>query len=197
MRDILPIEKFSRLPDSVRYYPTIEMHNTSIVTGRLITKDIYQHDDEEIITPDDNELLVWLGNLDPSFPKMVQGAQQTIYSQNPDHCRHFASSHRELCTIILHLLAPDDSVMNWTHDPIHFDKGRPTRKARLLYMTRNQTNKHFIDFFIKDIENQMDWLNGVEHRKSSEYTESQLLLLHYRFLSVLGFFMQITDDYDG
>ena len=197
MKDILPVERFSFLPDSIRYYPTIEMHNTSIVIGRLIRGENYQPENEKVITPDNDGLLFWLGNLDISFPKMLRGATQTIYSQNPDHCRHFASSHRELCTHILHTLAPDISVKDWTHDLAHFDKGNPTRKARLLYIARNQTNKHFIDFFIKDFENQMDWLNGVEHRKSSEYSENQLLLLHNRFLSILGFFMQITGESDG
>jgi hypothetical protein len=192
MRDILPVERFSILPDSVRYYPTIEMHNASIVTGRLITSNIYHHDDEEIITPDNKELLEWLESLDPSFPIMLQGARETIYSRNPDHCRHFASSHRELCTHILHLLAPDNLVKKWTNDPQCFDKERPTRKTRLKYIAKNHNNKTFVDFVIKDFENQMDLLNADEHRKSPNYSEKDLGLLHKRFLSVLGFLRQIV-----
>lgn len=196
MRDILPVNRFTFLPDSVRYYPTIEMHNTSIVTGRLITSDIYQTDNEEVIIPDVDELLVWLGSLDLSFPKMLQGAKQTIYSLNPDRCRHFASSHRELCTHILHKLAPDDIVRKWTDDPKCYDKGRPTRKARLLYITRNHNNKPFVDFLIKDFENQMDLLNADEHQKSQSYTEKELATLHALFLAMLGFVMQILNSKD-
>jgi hypothetical protein len=195
MRNTLPIARFSVLPDSVRYYPTIEMHNTSIVTGRLMKED-FNKQDYEIITPNDDELLAWLGSLDPSFPKMIKGAQQTIFSRNPDHCRHFASSHRELSTLILHLLAPNDQVKNWTKDPNHFDKdGKPTRKARLKYIARNHHNKTFVDFLIKDFENQMALLNADEHRNSQEYTDQELNTLHMRFLSMLGFFMQIISSH--
>ena len=196
MRNILPVERFAVLPDSVRYYPTIEMHNTSIVARRLITKNINLQDDE-IITPDDNALLVWLESLDSSFPKMLQGAQQTIFSLNPDHCRHFASSHRELCTLILHLLAPDELVRKWTDDPQCYDKGRPTRKTRLRYIARNHKNKTFIDFLIKDFENQMALLNADEHRNNQEYTDQELNSLHMRFLSMLGFFMQIVTSHSS
>lgn len=192
MRDILPIERFSVLPDAVRYYPTIEMHNTSIVTGHLITANKDQPEEEEIITPDNEELVAWLGSLEPSFPVLLRGAEETIYSHNPDRCRHFASSHRELCTQIIHLLAPDNLVKNWTTDPNHFDRGKPTRRARLLYIARNFNNHPFIDFFVKNFETQMSLLNTDEHRKKHEYVDEDLILLHKHFLSALGFLRRIV-----
>jgi hypothetical protein len=197
MKNVLPVERFSILPESVRYYPTIEMRNTSIIAARLVAKDTYQPR-EDIITPDHAELLGWLKNLDPSFSNMLLGAEQAIYSKNPDHLRHFASSHRELSTHILHLLAPNDQVKEWTKDPNHFDKdGKPTRKARLKYISRNHKNKTFVDFLIKDFENQMALLNADEHRVSQEYTEQELNALHMRFLSMLGFFMQIVTSHSS
>lgn len=191
MKDILPIERFSVLLDTERYYPTIEMHNTSIVTGDLITADNDQPE-EEIITPDNVDLVTWLGSLDPSFPVMLRGAEGTIYSHNSDRCRHFASSHRELCTQIIHLLAPDNLIKDWTTDPNHFDKGKPTRRARLLYIARNYNNHPFIDFFVKNFEIQMSLLNTDEHRKKHEYVDEDLLLLHKHFLSALGFLRRIV-----
>ena len=197
MKDVLPVERFSVLPDSVRYYPTIEMRNTSIIAAHLVGEDTYQPQ-EDIITPDHLELLAWLESLDPSFSNMLLGAEQAIYSQNPDHLRHFASSHRELSTHILHLLAPNDQVKKWTKDPNHFDKdGKPTRKARLKYIARNHNNKTFVDFLIKDFENQMALLNADEHRESQEYTDQELKVLHMRFLSMLGFFMQIVTSHSS
>jgi hypothetical protein len=192
MRNVLPIEKFAVLPDAIRYYPTIEMHNTAVVTGRLIMGGDFKYEAEEVITPDTDQVLAWLRDLDPFFPTMLEGARQSIYSQNPDRCRHFASSHRELCNHILHSLAPDDTIKGWTNDPNHFHEGRPTRKARLLYIVRNYQNGPFVDFFIQDFSNQMDLLNADEHRKSQKYTESQLSLLHWRFLSALKFLMEIV-----
>jgi len=195
MENVLPVKRFSILPDSVRYYPTIETHNISIVTGRLLNSEILRQDPFVVIMPEETKLLGWLTTLDPWLPKMLQGAKHVIYDQNPDRCRHFASSYRELCTHILHLLAPDGCIKNWTQDPIRFDdKGRPTRKARLLYIARNYNNKHLVNFLIKDFENQMDWLNDVEHRLYADYSDSELLLLHDRFLSLLGFIMQIYYD---
>lgn len=197
MKDVLPVERFSVLPDSVRYYPTIEMRNTSIIAAQLVGEDTYQPK-EDIITPDQAELLNWLKKLDPSFSNMLLGAEQAIYSKNPDHLRHFASSHRELCTHILHLLAPNDQVKEWTKDPNHFDKeGKPTRKARLKYISRNHKNKTFVDFLIKDFENQMALLNADEHRESQEYTDQELNALHMRFLSMLGFLMQIVTSHSS
>lgn len=190
MKDLYPIEKFMVLPEVIRYYPTIEMCNTSVVAGQLLMGGDYEAE-EEVITPDANELITWLGELDPSFPMMLAGANQAIYSNNPDRCRHFASSHRELCTHILHILAPDMSVKMWTNDPNHFYDGKPTRKARLLYIARNYKNLPFSEFFVKDFSNQMDLLNTDEHRKRHEYNENELFLLHKRFLSALGFLKEI------
>ncbi|MHB8088820.1 MAG: pPIWI-associating nuclease domain-containing protein, partial [Anaerolineaceae bacterium] len=178
MKDVLPVERFSILPDSVRYYPTIEMRNTSIIAAHLVDEYTFQPR-EDIITPDHVQLLAWLESLDPAFSNMLLGAEQAIYSQNPDHLRHFASSHRELSTHILHLLAPNDQVKKWTKDPNHFDKdGKPTRKARLKFIARYHNNKTFVDFLIKDFENQMALLNADEHRESQEYTDQELNVLH-------------------
>lgn len=194
MKDVLPVERFSVLPDAVRYYPTIEMRNTSIITAQLVGEDTYQPK-EDIIAPDQAELLNWLKNLDPLFSNMLIGAEQSIYSNNPDHLRHFASSHRELCTQIIHLLAPDNLVKDWTTDPNHFDRGKPTRRARLLYIARNHNNNPFIDFFVKNFETQMSLLNTDEHRKKHEYMDEDLFLLHKHFLSAMDFLRRIVTSH--
>ena len=197
MKDVLPVERFSVLPDSVRYYPTIEMRNTAIVTEHFISTNKNQPKQEKIITPDNKELVAWLASLDSSFPILLRGAEETISSQNPDRCRHFASSHRELCTQIIHLLAPDNLVKDWTTDPNHFDRGKPTRRARLLYIARNHNNNPFIDFFVKNFETQMSLLNTDEHRKKHEYMDEDLFLLHKHFLSALDFLRRIVTSHSS
>jgi|GEM_PF-2923531 hypothetical protein len=195
MKDILPVERFAALPDSVRYFPTIEMHNASIVAAHIVEGTIFEPQ-KEIIAPEIDELLGWLESLDASFPNMLRGAEQTICSQNPDHCRHFASSYRELFTHVLHLLAPDNEVKQWTKDPNHYDKdGRPTRRARLKYIARNHNNDTFDDFLIKDFVNQMALLNADEHRKTLGYSNKELLALHRRFLSMLNFLQEIVSSH--
>ncbi len=195
MKDILPIERFAALPDSVRYFPTIEMHNASIVATHFVEETTFEPQ-EDIIAPKTVDLLGWLESLDVSFPKMLRGAELTISYQNPDRCRHFASSHRELSTHVLHLLAPDNKVKQWTKDPNHYDKdGKPTRRARLKYIARNHNNDTFVDFLIKDFENQMALLNADAHRKTQEYSNQELLALHKRFLSMLGFLWKIVSSH--
>jgi len=135
--------------------------------------------------------------LDSSFPALLEGAHGAIYSKNPDRCRHFASSHRELCTLLLHALAPDGAVRKWTTDPNHFQNGNPTRKARLLYIARRAQNTPFKEFFTQNFLNQMQLLNADEHQKNQDYTEEQLILLHKNFISTLHFlkeFMKGNSD---
>jgi len=53
---------------------------------------------------------------------------------------------------VMHDLAPDKAIMQWTQNPVYFDKGKPTRKARLNYIYRNVTNEPFNKFVDKDVE---------------------------------------------
>jgi hypothetical protein len=97
---------------------------------------------------------------------------------------------------VLHLLAPDDEVKQWTKDPNHYDKdSKPTRRARLKYIARNHNNDTFVDFLIKDFENQMALLNADEHSKTQGYSDQELLALHKRFLSMLGFLREIVSSH--
>ena len=191
MDNIVAFNQFRVLPEVERYYPSIEMRNLSIAANVTLARDELVVIDE-VITPEDDELTTWLGGLDSTFPDMLRGAEQTISSRNPDRCRHFASSHRELCTNILQALAPDDEVSEWTDDPNHFYEGRPTRKARLLFIGRNRNNQPFVDFLVSSFLVQMKLLNADEHKRQHDYGERELRILHESFLSTLGLIMQIV-----
>lgn len=192
MTGLVPIEKFSSQPETIRSRPTLEMRNTAVVVGRLFLEDNDGFENERVIAPDTNEVLTWLGSLDDNFPNTLEGAEQAIYSQNPERCRHFASSHRELATHVLHSLAPDDEVKAWTKDPNHFNKeGHPTRRARLLYIARNTRNGSFVEFVVSIFGNQIDLLNAVEHGMGHKFTDDVLFQLHLQFQSMLAFLMLI------
>lgn len=191
MDNLVSFDQFRIMPEVERYYPSVEMRNLSIAANVALGRDDLLVPGEVIISGG-NELTSWLGDLDASFLDMLQGAEQTIRSQNPDRCRHFASSHRELCTQLLHYLAPDDEVKKWTHDPNHFQDGRPTRKARLLFIARHRNNQPFVEFFISSFLAQMKLLNADEHRRHHDYGERELRILHNGFLSTLGLIMQIV-----
>ena len=192
LADAMPIQKFATLPDEVRFFPTIEMHNTSII-GSSFIEDNYDLSNKEIITPTKVEIMDWLDSIHSELSKMLLGAEETIYSENPDHCRHFASSHRELITHVLHELSPDDKVREWTNDVNYYDKsGKPTRKCRLKFIARNCDNAPLVDFFVKDIETQIELLNADEHRLAQNYSEPILTILHQKYLSSLEFIKQIS-----
>jgi hypothetical protein len=81
-----------------------------------------------------DEVLSALACLDPGLLQLLDGARGAVSSPNPDRARHFCVSLRELIGHVLRQLAPDDQIKAWTQDSSHFDKGRPTRRARLEYL---------------------------------------------------------------
>ena len=90
--------------------------------------------------------------LDPSLIKLWRGANQALNLKNPDAVRHFATSLRELLTHVIHKLSPDDEVKNWSTSPKHFHNGKPTRRARLLFICKGINHGPFSTFLEKDID---------------------------------------------
>lgn len=195
IQNFVSFETFAQLPEVIRYYPSLEIHNTSLVIEHMLEDD-YEDAAEEILIPDEENLLAWLDGIDPALGRMLQGAKQTIFSDNSDKFRHFASSHRELEMHLLHIFAPDEDIKNWTDNPDHFHQNRPKRKTRLQYIARNIEDSKFVEFYIKDGLNQMDLLNADEHRKHHGYSIEMLTLLHKRFLAWLSFLREIVKNND-
>src|SRR5574342_642164 len=54
-----------------------------------------------------------IGAFDTTLLRLVDGAREALWSENPDRGRHAASSVRELFTNVLHRLAPDAGVDAW------------------------------------------------------------------------------------
>lgn len=124
-----------------------------------------------------------LSEIDQNFISMRYGAREALESKNPDRVRHFAVSYRELFTKVIHKLAPDNEVKDWTSDKEFFSNGRPTRKARMLYIYRNNIQSDVADFFLKDIEATLETINLFQkgtHATDSGFTEFQLKALEIR-----------------
>lgn len=77
-----------------------------------------------------------LDKLNPDYVTMLDEAFEAYRSRSVGRVRHVSVSLRELCMHILHDLSPDKAVAAWTKDPNHYDKGRPIREARVLYICR-------------------------------------------------------------
>lgn len=118
-----------------------------------------------------------LKDVDPGFVKMYEGATEVLYSGNPDKVRHFSVSFRELFTHIMHRAAPNDEIKAWSSEESLFHNGKPTRKARLKYITRNLDSPKFEKYLYAVIEATGEFLDLFQrgaHAVDSGYTESQL-----------------------
>jgi hypothetical protein len=140
-----------------------------------------------------------LPRVDTELPKMLEGARMALLSQNPDNIRHAFTSIRELLTQIIHKLAPDDEIRKWSSDPSFYDKGKPTRKARLSFISRSITkHQKWKDFFETDIENLVKLFNMLQdltHNISPGDGEEPgiLLALMVRYEGSLAFILKINE----
>jgi Predicted pPIWI-associating nuclease len=139
-------------------------------------------------------LLITIGSHD--LIPMWQGAQAALNSiDNPDYARHCAVSLREFFTQIIHRLSPDEDIKKWTEDPHCFDKGRPTRKARLLFICRSINYNIFSDFIEKDVEAILEFVKLFQrgtHQVTIPFTHKQLLALKARVESAINFLIEIA-----
>lgn len=144
---------------------------TSLEEDRTQAVQRYYHLEE------DDEVSHLLKDADPGFVRMYEGAIEVLYSGNPEKVRHFSVSLRELFTHIMHSAAPNDEIKAWSCEESLFHNGKPTRKARLKYITRNLDSPKFekyLDATIKATNEFLDLFQRGIHAVDSGYTESQL-----------------------
>ena len=167
---------------------TIEKPNTELAEQEELASEQIRQETEEALEP-------LLANLDPSLVRLWRGAQAALVSRNPDRIRHFVTSLRELFTHVLHRLAPDDEVHAWSTSPEHFSQGRPTRRARLLYICDPIDHHAFRQFVEKDVTLVLEFLSLFQrgtHEVDVSYTEPQLLALRVRMESVIRFMLEVN-----
>jgi len=149
--------------------------------------------DTELTKETSDELETILCELDPSLIKLWRGATESLNSRNPDAVRHFAISLRELLTHVIHMLAPDNEVKNWSNLPEHFKNNRPTRRARLLYICREINYDPFSKFLRKDIDTiltSIDIIQEGAHAIDPPLTSLQLKALKNRIESTIRFLVK-------
>jgi len=135
-----------------------------------------------------------LSDLGSELSRMWRGAVASLESDNPDKRRHFIISTRELLTHLLHIVAPTDKVASWTSDETLYHDGRPTRKARLMYVSRHAQSDDFSDFLVKDIQSMLamiDLLNKGTHKPSVGLSEYQLKALKHRAEGTIKFILEL------
>ena len=191
------------LPDEVMKFPSNELflgadllHLVSVDRGKEAPAQSLEAETQQVretISLEASSALPGLlASLDATLVTMWQGGVLALASDNPDRIRHFVISLRELFTHVLHGLAPDEQVKAWSRTPDHYSDGRPTRRARLLFISRHVNSGKFSNFLEKDIAATLEVIALFQrvHEPVNSLTEAQVALLKTRIESALYFMLQ-------
>lgn len=100
---------------------------------------------EEDISEHQTKLDDLLNEIDPSLVEFRRGVWQAFNTKGKDYVGHASSSMRRLVDSLLRELAPQEKVVETeffkTSPKAKDEKGRPTRRARILYAINWDQNK--------------------------------------------------------
>jgi hypothetical protein len=136
----------------------------------------------------------------PDIANMILGAKQALISTTIETTRHVLVSLREAFTHLLHRLAPDELVIQWSlqqqgpEDYLH--ENRPTREARLLYICKEVSHGPLVKFFEKDIAATLELINIFQHvhESKSSLTPSQLKCIIAKTESAISFIIKVSRE---
>ena len=154
-----------------------------------------ERDELQIIVTDSLE--TYLTSVNPDLHILRVGAKEAFSSNNPDKIRHCITSLRELVTQVMHFLSPDAEIKTWSQSKDDFDKGRPTRRARLRFIARHINHGEFTDFVEKDLAATLaaiQLFNAGTHKVKSNMTERQLQALITKVETTLLFLFEIGNS---
>ena len=199
------ISDITRLPAFVLPGATREIYTTSFALETLRPWD--ERDEDEAETEiqfvaeaelETSGCIALLQQVDPGLARPYIGARDALYGNNADRARHILSSLRELWNHLLRRLAPDDLVAAWIpgvsnqKDLLH--DGKPTRRARVLYVCRELNNEPLTDFLMHDtraLVKLIELFNRV-HELETALTDEQLRAILLRTDSWLMYILQIS-----
>ncbi|GKT10337.1 hypothetical protein [Desulforhabdus sp. TSK] len=202
---IREISDITRLPAFVLPGATREIYTTSFALETLRPED--ERDEEEteteiqLVAEAELETLgciALLQQVDPGLARPYIGARDALHGNNADRSRHILSSLRELWNHLLRRLAPEDLVAAWIpgianqKDLLH--EGKPTRRAKVLYVCRELNNDPLTEFLTHDtraLVKLIELFNRV-HELEIELTDEQLRAILLKTDSWLMYILQIS-----
>lgn len=202
---IRTVPDITQLPAYVLPGATRELFVAGHVVDAFVDRDKALEDEEasqtQVVAEMEAEASVsisLLQTLDPALATPYVGAREALRGANPDRVRHVLSSLRELWSHVLRRIAPDEQVLEWVpndrQELLH--KGRPTRRARVLYVCRNLDHEplgEFIDADTRALVKLVELFNRA-HELESDLTDEQLRALLLRTESWLAYILQIWGD---
>ena len=180
-------------PDIIQY-PSREVFREAELLEQITVPEDEQVvlEEYEVITiPEERTLEDRLGEINSDLLNLLQGARAALNADNPDRARHVTVSLRELIGRVLHQFAPKDKIKAWSTDHSYYDEeGKPTRRARLLYICREINSdplSKFVDVDVKSVLTLIQVLNAETHVIPCRLTDRQLQALVGRTESCLQF----------
>ena len=199
------LSDITRLPAFVLPGATREIYTTSFALETLRPRDERDEEDAEteiqLVAEADlgtSGCITLLQQVDPGLARPYIGARDALHGNNADRARHILSSLRELWNHLLRRLAPDDLVAAWIpgianqKDLLH--EGKPTRRARVLYVCRELNNDPLTEFLMHDtraLVKLIELFNRV-HELETELTDEQLRAILLKADSWLMYILQIS-----
>lgn len=184
-------------PSLTRIAPMEYFSSANLLEAISIDEDITAEEEllkNEIQYENEIQLSSHLPQIDARLYKMWKGAIEAYHSDNSDRVRHFSTSIRELYTHLMHILAPDDAIKKWTSDPAYYHEGRPTRKARLLFICRNINNDPFNSFVKKDVDATIAFIDIFQkgtHDIDPIFSPNHLVTIKSKAENTLKFLLEI------
>ena len=137
-----------------------------------------------------------LKQVDPDLVRPYRGIKDAMNSGGVDRTRHVLTSTRELCNHVLRQLAPTRPVTGWVEreglDMLH--EGKPTRRARVLYICRRFSEEPLAGFFdadVKGFQELMGLCNRL-HKLDPEFSEMQLRAVVLRTEYLISFIIELN-----
>lgn len=202
---IKTIREVARLPIFSLSGATREIFTTAYALDAIFVCEDSRADDTEkiqVIAEVKQEICdvrTILQDVAPDLVRPYNGACDAVDSGNTDKTRQFFVSLRELWNHLLRRLAPDDRVKEWLGEDNKelLQNGRPTRRARVLYLCRNLNNDQLTDFVDKDTDafvEFMELFNRGVHQLNLTLTDEELRVLLIRTDSWLMYILQIWKE---
>jgi len=192
-----PISYASLSPSLSKITPIEYFSTANLLEAVSIEEDVTPEEElikNEIQYENEISLETYLPKIDLGLYNMWKGAVEAYHSNNTDKVRHFATSIRELFTHIIHKLAPDDSIKKWSNDTSLYHEGRPTRKARFLYICRNINNDPFSQFVKKDVDAMIAFIDIFQkgtHDIDPAFSPKHLITIKSKAETTLKFILEI------
>lgn len=198
------ISDITRLPAFVLPGATREIYTTSFAIETLRPLDERDEEDAETeiqlvaeVEMETSGCIALLQQVDPGLARPYIGARDALHGNNADRARHILSSLRELWNHLLRRLAPDESVAAWipgiTNQKDLLHEGKPTRRARVLYVCWELNNDPLTDFLMHDtraLVKLIELFNRV-HELETELTDEQIRAILLKTDSWLMYILQI------